>query len=426
MKNKNGIIFGGIVLLLLVVLLVIRYGNKKVNWIERYSEDQKGPYTPFLAKKILKDYYPNHHFYEVKKSFAHRLKKTHHAPGNYFFLGYQYFATEEAVDTLLQFVSEGNNAFIATKELPYRLIFRLFGGQAFCDKSDYQGDRFRDSIVYVNLLHPQLRLQEDFQVEVAGRFEDQWHTWNIIPTPYLCESGIHPVGTINNKYVNFGFLPYGKGRIYFHTDPIVFTNYFLLQEAGKKYFDGVMAHLPEGNIYYDLAARTPKYDWNRRRRDRGSNRRTPSFGNEGPLTYILSQRSLATAWYLLLAAGLLYLTFRGKRKQRVIPIVEKNENTSLVFIQNISNLYFQQGNNKQLSLQKFTHFQDFVRNKYALNFKKDKADFAKKLAQKSGIPVDKINEILTIHQNIHSSTFLSDETMTRFHLAINHFYQHCK
>ncbi|HHB78273.1 MAG TPA: hypothetical protein ENK85_03445 [Saprospiraceae bacterium] len=424
MKDNKAAVIGLLVVLVLGTFIASRFMGKKYSWSERYTERSKDPYTLYLAGKILKDYYPNHRFFKVTRNFSQTLKKQHHAGGNYLFFGRYYYITDRGVDSLLNFVADGHTAFIATKELPYRLIFKLFGDDDFCESEDYTGEEaVFSSSVNINLIHPKLKLDKGLPVEIMGQYDPKIHRWNYIPTQYICDSGIHAAGTINDRFVDFGYIPYGKGRFYFHTNPIVFTNYFLMRRDGKEYFDGIMAHLGADNIYYDIAARKPVFDHTNNRQPRG---RRPNFGQEGPLTYILSQKSLAIAWYLLLFMALAYLAFRSKRKQRIIPIIEKNENTSLIFIQNISNLYFQQGNNKQLCLQKFIHFQDFVRTKYALNFKNNQTDFAARLAQKSGIPEAKIKEIITIHQNINNSTFLSDSTLTKFHLAINHFYQNCK
>ena len=424
MQNNKAITIILLALGLLVLYFLLGFYGKKHNWYEHYTESKKDPYTLYLTAKILKKYYPDHHFYPVKKNFIKTLDKTKHADGNYLFFGEQFYISEQGTDSLLAFVEKGNNAFIATKKLPYPLIFRLFQGNDFCGEKDYDGeDWLIDSIAEINLTHPNLKLKDAFTLKVIDRYQATSHRWNFIPTKYICDAGFHATGTLNEKYINFGYIPYGKGRVYFHTDPIVFTNYFMVREKGKMYLDGIMAHLKDDNIYYEIAARHPIVERNPNRRRQ---RRSPNFGDQGPLTYILSQRSLAIAWYLLMALGILFLIFRGKRKQRIIPIVEKNENTSLIFIQNISNLYFQQGNNKQLSLQKFIHFQDFVRTKYALHFKKNTKDFVERLSQKSGIETSKIQEILTIHDNINNSTFLSDKTFTKFHTAINHFYKKCK
>jgi len=425
MQNNKAITILLIALGLLGLYFILLFNNKKQSWREYYTESKKDPYTLFLTEKILKDYYPGHQFYPVKKNFSKTLEKAKQADGNYMFFGRQFFISEKDTDSLLAFVEKGNNAFIATKKLPYPLIFKLFQGDDFCGIEDYIGEEaIFDSIANLNLIHPNLQLPDGHPMKVMDRFKATNHRWNFIPTKYICDSGIHATGTLNDNYVNFGYIPYGKGRVYFHTNPIAFTNYFMVQEEGKMYLDGVMAHLENDNIYYEIAARNPVIIQDNNNGKKG--RRSPNFGNQGPLTYILSQRSLAISWYILMSMGLLFLIFRSKRKQRIIPIVEKNENTSLIFIQNISNLYFQQGNNKQLSIQKFIHFQDFVRTKYALNFKKNTTDFAVRLTQKSGIEESKIKEILTLHDNINKTGYLSDATLTKFHMAINHFYQNCK
>ncbi len=390
-------------------------------WYEDYTERHKEPYSLYFAEKILKNYYPKKGFVEVQKNFSEDLKSNQYKEGNYFFIGQNYYTSSASTDSLLQFVAKGNTAFIASKNLPYHLLFKLFKGNTYCGEEDYTGEEaifsYRST---VNLLHPNLALKVGNPLYFKGRQigKKTKHRWNYIPAQYLCEQGLIPVGTLDKNQVNFAYIQHGKGRVYLHTNPEAFLNFFLIEESGKKYFDGVLAHLKDDLIYYDIASRFPKREeWARNNQ---------SFDKtEGPLTYILSQRSLAYSWYLLLSMGLLFMFFRSKRKQRIIPIPVRNENTSLVFIQNISNLYFQQGNNKQLIEKKYIYFFDFIRTKYNMTLR-EPADFVKKLAQKSGVEESKLTELLVLQKNIKNTTFLSDTTMTKVALLINQFYSNCK
>lgn len=424
MNNRNAILFVIATLTIFAVVYVIRIFGKEDSWYEIYKESPKDPYTVYLLDKVLQDYYPEQTFTKLTKKGATDLP--HDAQGNYFFVGAQYYTNETAIDSLLQFVERGNTAFIASKEIPYRLVFRLFKGDKFCNKEDYDKDDTKmKPTARFNFLHPQIQLDSGFVATRMGKEEEAPHLWHYISHQYLCKKGYQPIGTMDDNFVNFAFLPYGKGKVYFHTNPILFTNYFLMQNTGKTYFDGVMAHLPKGDIYYDIAARSRPINQGPDQSPR-HRRSSPRFQQDGPLTYILKQPPLAYAWYMLLSIGVLFLLFRSKRKQRIIPIVEKNENTSLVFIQNISDLYFQQGNNKLMCKQKFTHFLDFVWSKYGIRNRNNEQEFIQKLAQKSGIEESLIKKIMVLNQNINASTFLSDDTLTKFVTSINHFYHNCK
>ena len=50
----------------------------------------------------------------------------------------------------------------------------------------------------------------------------------------------------------------------------------------------------------------------------------------------------------------------------------------------------------------------------------------KQLSQKSEIPLNNIEKIFTIHQNISQSKFTSENTLVTFHREMEGFYLHCK
>ena len=136
---------------------------------------------------------------------------------------------------------------------------------------------------------------------------------------------------------------------------------------------------------------------------------------------MLSQPPLAWAWYLNLVLGGLYLNFRAKRRQRIIPVLEKNENTSLTFIQNIGQLYYSQHNHRQIALQKIRLFLADVRERYHINITDLDASFGEKLHARTGVEVVSIEKLLLLRQNIESSEFTSENVLIDLHLLLEKF-----
>jgi hypothetical protein len=124
--------------------------------------------------------------------------------------------------------------------------------------------------------------------------------------------------------------------------------------------------------------------------------------------------------------ALLYLIFRAKRRQRVIPVLEKNANTSLEFIGTIGRLFFINNNHRQLAAQKMRLFLIFVRERYHLPTKELNEQFTKGLAVRSNVPEEHILKILNLNRNIDNSGFLSEDTLVDFHRLMERFYRQCK
>jgi hypothetical protein len=216
------------------------------------------------------------------------------------------------------------------------------------------------------------------------------------------------------------------GAFYLHTTPVVFSNIQLLEKTALDYADRVFSHLEEGAIYWDKSSKVSEAT----ARQLNNNPIPPSerrLSNETPLQYILSQPPLAGAWYTLLGAALLYLLFRAKRRQRIIPVMDQNANTSLEFVRTIGRLYFLQNNHRQLSLQKMKLFKAFVREKYQITLRNEQDEaLIERLVNKSEVPEDIIKNILSMYRNIDSSSFVSENTLIDFHKRIDRFYKQCK
>ena len=214
-----------------------------------------------------------------------------------------------------------------------------------------------------------------------------------------------------------------KVSCFFIVRQLLFSNIQLIDEEHLAYADRVFSYLNEGPIYWDDYSRASEFVARHYNRNNPFNK---TLSSESPLQYILSQPPLAWAWYLLLGLGFLYLIFRGKRKQRIIPVLEENKNTSLEFLSTIGRLYFLRNNHKELAIQKMKLYLAFIRERYHIQTKALDAAFIKRLAVKSEIQEEKIDQLLMLSKNIHNSNYVSEVTLIDFHNKIDHFYKNCK
>jgi hypothetical protein len=129
---------------------------------------------------------------------------------------------------------------------------------------------------------------------------------------------------------------------------------------------------------------------------------------------------------LLLAVILLYVLFHLKRRQRVIPVLEKNVNSSLEFVQTVGSLYFQQNDHKKLAIQKMRLLMAFIRNRYHLNTSLPDEELAEKIAAKSGLELQAVEVIFTQFRAIERMPYIDDHMLIGFHHLIENFYQKCK
>ncbi|MFQ5445874.1 MAG: hypothetical protein ACE5FF_02975 [Saprospiraceae bacterium] len=463
MSKKTPLLILLVAVLLVAVFLMLGAKGKKYNWNEHYRVESKDPYGTFLAQNLLKSYFPDHNFSTISGDLAGQLPSGE-TGSNYFFLGAWMPLDSARTDELLRFVEAGNTAFIASQTIPFHLldsisrgecvIFTDWEGQDYTeaeldslvesgttqdysdeypDDSIYEDESYYpadagdayfeegyavyDSVARFNFSHPSLRVKDGYCYRFLVKNQPVEYNWEYLPPDLFCEGQtvFAILGTLNDSLPTFVKADFGRGAFYLNTTPVAFTNINLLDTAGLEYAEKALSHLPAGDIYWDeTRLQFPDYSPNR------------SMWHEGPLKYILSQPALAWAWYLLLGMAVLFLIFRAKRRQRVIPVLEQNVNTSIEFIGTIGRLTFLQSNHKQLSLQKMRLFLGFVRERYSLPTRDLNEQFVKLLAGRSEVPEEVLNKILTLHRNIENSSYVSETTLVNLHQTMEKFYRQCK
>ncbi len=418
MNNKRGIILAGVLLALLLGGVYWYFSGKKgrehFNWKETFKADSEQPYgSKFLYKLLEKQHGP---IITVNKPLREFLKDTnkYRSGYNYIFLGGSMYVNREDAEALAAFIARGNNVIVASHYVPERLVYQAYEGS--CGEYYTYYDYF-DSVVRVNFYHPSLRTDSGYTFSVSMHNQKQMYNWYCLNGSLFCgkQGSFVAAGFMNEGYANFAYLQHGAGRLYLHTSPVLFTNFFLKDTTGLRYAEGVFSHLLPGKIIWDEYSQLPKFQNNNRDKNKDST----------PLSYILSQPGLRYAWYMLLLGALLYLIFVARRRQRVIEVQEPNVNTSLSYISTISNLYFFQKNHGAVAQHKMKFFLTFVRNRYNIAAKEWQPADIERLAKKSKVPVSEIESIFKLHAWISRSHGIADETLMEFHHTLQNFYNKC-
>lgn len=417
MNIRDVLIIGAIVFGLGGVLYLLG-GQAGYRWYESYEPGTEQPYQTGILEERLRQL-AEEEFTKVDVGIDSILRQHTGSGQTYFFVGKKYFADSSAQRALLGFVARGNTAFLSSNKLPFELIEQL--EIHACEGRDLTYSEVEDTLMRAFLMHPDLSGTENAAyVDYSQPGMRRPYDWKYMADASFCdESEFTPLGYIATpdtlEYVNFARQSYGAGTIYLHTTPLALTNYHLLPEGGQRYVDALLTHLPARTVIYDRESRQP--DLFSFLDNDGSAKR------DTPLRFILQQPALSWAWYLLLAGIALYLIFRAKRRQRIIPVLPTNRNTSLEYIQTVGRLYFLQENHKKLALQQVKILLQFIHERYGLATSRLDDKFFANLAVRSEVPREHIEATFRLYQNIRSSGFVSDNTLTRMHQLIERFYQ---
>ncbi len=409
-----------------VTILFLLYLNVQqrnaYTWKQHFLADSVDPYGSLYFAELTEKVMGLDSLIVLSAPLVESLP-TEVSHSNYLFIGEGMNLTTEDLRRLLGYVALGNTALIASRVFPRDLIDSIYTTP--CDSTKWDGLLTTwDTTAQMSLNHPDLLPDSTFSFTFYARARMSYYGWQFINPLHVCDSleGFTGLGKFKGDLTNFVRMPYGKGHFYLHTNPIAFTNLSLLERQPINYSQLILAHLQDGPVYWDEQSRVEQDIAERLNENSIPN----NLNRESPLQFILNQPSLAWAWYILLAMGLLFLIFRTKRRQRVIPILESNNNTSLQFISTIGRLYFMQSNHKQLALQKMRLLQVFIKEKYNMNTRELNDELADRLASRSGVATEHIQHIFQMHQNINSGNFVSENTLIDFHKALEKFYHTCK
>ena len=320
-----------------------------------------------------------------------------------------------SVDTLIKFVQNGNTAFISVTQFNSVFMNRI-------SYSSLTYSRYTD-VMSLDFTHPTFQMDFPYKFQVYENNNPEYRAWNYFSFRDMFTE-VDEITTIGVETYNdnpvFIKLPMGKGTLYLHSIPDVFYNQSMFAEDGLEYAQRVFSHLPKGNYYWHNHTNrwdeyTPPIDLPE-----------DEINKESPIQYILKDKYLRHAYLLLIFGLLIYVIFKIKRKQRIIPTVEPNTNSSLEFVDTVSLLYLKQDKHYKFIKHYEQSFVHFIKDKYYITSPEINKEYIESVALKSDIGEELITQIFNeFNRAKKSHTFSSDELIA-LHKKIEYFYKHCK
>jgi hypothetical protein len=195
------------------------------------------------------------------------------------------------------------------------------------------------------------------------------------------------------------------GAIFVHLAPMAFSNFFLLYHQNKSYYDFALSYLPKktSEVLWDDYFRYHQRD------------------DFSALQFILSNRSLKWAFWLIISLFLLLYVFESKRKQRALVRIPAPGNPSVDFVKTVGRLYLQQKNNQNLAMKMITAFLEQVRSSYHIPTAMLNDDFSKKLALRTGREPDETRKLVASIHDARMKSVLTDRELMDLHQQIELF-----
>jgi hypothetical protein len=369
-----------------------------LHWQENFTYHSVQPYGAWIFQSLIRRRYSHipvlEHFKDTLISDIHSKKNL------YILLSSEVSLDEAESEQLIAFAERGNDVLIITESLSTSsddfegFVMHEQGIRDTVIAIQYWWDSeatYRFTYYHQDLERPKPKHFNGLAAELND-YEDQL----ILATAQ------------NDSIIVFAEWLVDTGSILLHTIPSVFSNLaskqsFYLNHFNRFFdqFSPEMVILDHMNFHLD------------------SNRNSQS-----PLQFILNHKALRLAYYLLLFIVLSFIIFKAKRRQKIIPTLELNNNTSLEYVKTLSSLYKQQQQHKKLIYHLKSIFIHNIKKRYFLDY--HDPGFVTHLARKSKVDLEEIQELVQEFSRAEKKLNVGDGHLTILHHKLEMFYKKSK
>jgi len=370
------------------------------DWSKRYLFFRDAPYDVMVLFKLFEEREAG--LEVLTNNFQRKIRQAEES--TYIQIGASINLDSNKISTLKEYVYKGNNAYLISDNTPYYLLNEMY---RYYPVIGYGDTAFTNIEVHFEGSDKQYFFEHQYKGQPAP------FNWSRLYYDSLYSdtaSQPEPLSYFADTCVNFYKVKFGKGTFYFHTQPLLFTNFMLKAPSGFEHLQEVFKDLKPGEVYWDIS-----YNY-RQIEDRQNASKTTS-----PLKLLFSHRSLKWGWYVFLIGVVLFVLFRSKRRQRLIPVLAGNRNDSLEFAKNMGKLYFTSNNHKFIALEMYDTFLIDARNRYQIDTNLKPKEIFAQLAKKSGLGQELMDQLLD-HFKIRFSEYSKSDQLIRLHNTLNHYY----
>lgn len=368
----------------------------------KYGYKDKEPMGGYVAYHYINSLFNYGVTDVINKPFSDLRYEINYDKSLYIIVAKSVFMNKADLESMMNYVSNGNTLFISAEYIDEKLVDTLsanisFDFSSFFAQSEYNMDK-KDTWISLAQEPPASKDKYGF---FFVPFDNTVLSYD--------SSATQELGYNEDRHPNFIAIDHGQGKFIFHLAPAAFSNYFLLTGNNKEYLEKAFSYFnPETSaVYWDNYYRL------RRSSDEGFS--IVNFFKKHPALYY--------AFWLTIAALLIFIAFAGKRRQRFVPVKVPNTNTTVSYTETIGRLYLQKKDNRNIALKMFTYFLEHVRNNYYLNTQSLNDEFSEALSRKSGVSETKVKHLLQLMDDTDRSANISDIRLLEIHNLMQEYFK---
>lgn len=304
-------------------------------------------------------------------------------------------AFEKEADDMRSFVSKGNSLLIVTDELSDPIATAL-------------GCNMVDDAETLSMLS---RLQMvDTRVSIADSSAHAMLSYGYYYYPMLGRitvddnrvDSLQWLGKNAAGKAHIARYQIGNGQVIIATNARALSNYFLLSSENHGYLKALFSFLPEypNAIYWDGFFA------------KNINRQPEDFS---VFQALMAIPPLRWSFWILIALAAIWVLSNLRRKQKMIPVLAPNTNTTVSFIQTIAQLYFNKQDHANVGRKLANHFTDYLRSNYYMPPLTMQAEWAYILHQKTGMTMEDAAETTRLIRKAQQSNDFTASDLMQLH-----------
>ena len=414
---------------ILLLFFLMYWLNKdaiiQYEWQPTYDTNDKEPFGAYAFDKILNDSWKDKYIHNYF-SFSDILSKTasyyDKDRGNVVFPDYNLLIIAnriflDSIETkfLLKYVENGSSIILASDNIfgPLKDTLNFYLSTPtypnildFYNRKDNEKEKvviFTSDSIQHQIFLPKLLVNNNFYMypeEYVRVFREEEVHKSIESqkkAKFLYFDSIYRISSKSEEKTLSMRYKIGKGNLILISNPLIFTNYGILNDSINPYIWKHLSYL-EGKPLM----RTEFYE----------------KGSQGGKSYsefrvILSNRAFRWAFYTTLIGILILMIFTAKRKQKIIPVIKPPVNKMLDFVRSIAGMYLLKNNNADIVLKKRIYWGEEFKQKYGIDIVNEphNVDFYKRVAAKTQYPYQEIRRLFLELDAIDETTLIGDDYM---------------
>jgi len=413
------------IIFILLLFLLMYWLNKdppmKYQWRPTYETLDKQPFGAYAFDKILSDSWKDKYYHnyfsisDISSKTAASLDKNNktvlHPDYNLLIITNNLWLDTVETKYLLNYIKYGSNVIIAAENMSS--VFKdtlnfYITNPVFQNILDFNIRMEQEKVNFYSpdstlnqLIIPKRLIKNGFIVYNKDyvRKEKWYEKYSFYDSLYRISTSIDEKRTFSMRYA------IGKGNLILISNPLIFTNYGILNDSINPYIWKHLAYLKGKPLM-----RTEYY-------------MTGSQGGKSQSIFrvILREKAFRWAFYITLTGILIFMIFTAKRKQKIIPVINPPANKMLDFVRSIAGLYLLKNDNADILLKKQIYWGEELKRKYGIDIinEEHNIDFFKRVGAKTRQPYQEIHRLFLELDAIDETTIVTDEYMLLMIMRMN-------